>query len=64
MVIVYDGDDDVVCIVNDLLYGLLGIVYGVDLQCVVRIVLWLWVGIVNVNGGVWYCVDVLFGGYK
>lgn len=31
MVIVYDGDDDVVCIVNDLLYGLLGIVYGVDL---------------------------------
>lgn len=39
-------------------------VYGADPQRAARIASRLRVGTVNVNGGVWYCADAPFGGYK
>lgn len=38
--------------------------YGADPQRAARIASRLRVGTVNVNGGVWYCADAPFGGYK
>lgn len=63
-VIAHDGDDDAVRIANDSPYGLSGTVYGADPQRAARIASRLRVGTVNVNGGVWYCADAPFGGYK
>ncbi|GJO03982.1 aldehyde dehydrogenase [Mycobacterium marinum] len=63
-VLAHDGDDDAVRIANDSPYGLSGTVYGGDPQRAVDVAARLRVGTVNVNGGVWYCADAPFGGYK
>ncbi|BBA90382.1 MULTISPECIES: aldehyde dehydrogenase [Mycobacterium] len=63
-VLAHDGDDDAVRIANDSPYGLSGIVYGGDPQRAADVAARLRVGTVNVNGGVWYCADAPFGGYK
>ncbi|GJN99318.1 aldehyde dehydrogenase [Mycobacterium marinum] len=63
-VLAHDGDDDAVRIANDSPYGLSGNVYGGDPQRAADVAARLRVGTVNVNGGVWYCADAPFGGYK
>lgn len=63
-VIAHDGDDDAVRIANDSPYGLSGTVFGADPQRAAGVASRLRVGTVNVNGGVWYCADSPFGGYK
>ena len=63
-VIAHDGDDDAVRIANDSPYGLSGTVFSADPQRAQSVANRLRVGTVNVNGGVWYCADVPFGGYK
>ncbi|CDM78875.1 putative aldehyde dehydrogenase [Mycobacterium marinum] len=63
-VLAHDGDDDAVRIANDSPYGLSGTVYGGDPQRAADVAARLRVGTVNVNGGVWYCADAPFGGYK
>ncbi len=63
-VLAHDGDDDAVRIANDSPYGLSGTVYGGDPQRAADVAARLRVGAVNVNGGVWYCADAPFGGYK
>lgn len=63
-VIAHDGDDDAVRIANDSPYGLSGTVFGSNLDRAAAVASRLRVGTVNVNGGVWYCADAPFGGYK
>ncbi|WP_373140098.1 aldehyde dehydrogenase [Mycobacterium marinum] len=63
-VLAHDGDDDAVRIANDSPYGLSGTVYSGDPQRAADVAARLRVGTVNVNGGVWYCADAPFGGYK
>jgi len=63
-VIAHDGDDDAVRIANDSPYGLSGTVFGSDPDRAAAVASRLRVGTVNVNGGVWYCADAPFGGYK
>jgi aldehyde dehydrogenase (NAD+) len=63
-VIAHDGDDDAVRIANDSPYGLSGTVFGADDDRAQAVASRLRVGTVNVNGGVWYCADAPFGGYK
>ncbi|WP_373193996.1 aldehyde dehydrogenase [Mycobacterium marinum] len=63
-VLAHDGDDDAVRIANDSPYGLSGTVFGGDPQRAADVAARLRVGTVNVNGGVWYCADAPFGGYK
>ena len=63
-VIAHDGDDDAVRIANDSPYGLSGTVFSADPDRAQGIASRLRVGTVNVNGGVWYCADTPFGGYK
>ncbi|WP_373120744.1 aldehyde dehydrogenase [Mycobacterium marinum] len=63
-VLAHDGDDDAVRIANDSPYGLSGTVYGGAPQRAADVAARLRVGTVNVNGGVWYCADAPFGGYK
>ncbi|KAA8946912.1 aldehyde dehydrogenase family protein, partial [Mycobacterium sp.] len=63
-VIAHDGDDDAMRIANDSPYGLSGTVFGTDPDRAAAVASRLRVGTVNVNGGVWYCADAPFGGYK
>ena len=63
-VLAHDGDTDAVRIANDSPYGLSATVYGGDAERTGRVASRLRVGTVNVNGGIWYSVDMPFGGYK
>lgn len=63
VIIFYWDEFDVVVIVNDLLYGLLGYVYGELIEQVEWVVRKLWIGMVYLNGVV-VDIVVLFGGYK
>ncbi|MEO8814509.1 MAG: aldehyde dehydrogenase [Mycobacterium sp.] len=64
VVLGHDGDADAVRIANDSPYGLSGAVVGTDPDRVDWVVSRLRTGTLNVNGGVWYCADAPFGGYK
>lgn len=64
VVIFFDDDEDVIWIVNDSVYGLLGGVILVNFDCVMLIVKCICIGNVSVNGGVFMSGDLLFGGYK
>lgn len=64
VVLAHDGDADAVRIANDSPYGLSATVFGADPQRADRVASALRAGTVSVNGGVWYCGDTPFGGYK
>lgn len=63
VVLAHDGDDDAVRIANDSPYGLSATVWG-SADRAAQAAARLRTGTVNVNGGVWYCADTPFGGYK
>jgi aldehyde dehydrogenase (NAD+) len=63
-VIAHDGDGDAVRIANDSPYGLSATVFSADPDRAADVAARLRVGTVNINGGVWYCADAPFGGYK
>lgn len=64
VVIFFDSEEDVVCIVNDMDFGLVVVVWIVDFSCVYWMVCVIKVGVVYVNiyGGV--DVIVFLGGVK
>ncbi|MFR9749486.1 aldehyde dehydrogenase [Nocardia sp. 004] len=64
VIIPYDSDDDAVRIANDSPYGLSGAVWGTDTDRIRRVTDGVRTGTLSVNGGVWYCADAPFGGYK
>jgi aldehyde dehydrogenase (NAD+) len=64
VVIPHDGDDDAVRIANDSPYGLSGAVNSGSLERARAVAARIRTGTLSVNGGVWYCADAPFGGYK
>ncbi|WP_292991786.1 aldehyde dehydrogenase [Mycobacterium sp.] len=64
VVIPHDGDDHAVQIANNSRYGLSGAVVSADDERARAVANRMRTGTVNVNGGVFYGVDVPFGGYK
>jgi aldehyde dehydrogenase (NAD+) len=64
VVIPHDGDDDAVRIANDSPYGLSGAVSSADPERALRVARRIRTGTLSVNGGVWFCADAPFGGYK
>jgi len=64
VVLAHDGDADAVRIANDSPYGLSATVFGEDPARIDWVASRLRTGTININGGVWYGVDVPFGGYK
>jgi aldehyde dehydrogenase (NAD+) len=64
VVIPHDGDDDAVRIANDSPYGLSGAVSSADPERAGRVARRIRTGTISVNGGVWFCGDAPFGGYK
>jgi len=64
VVLAHDGDDDAVAIANDSPYGLSGTVVGADPRRAEQVAARVRAGTLSVNGGVWYCADTPFGGYK
>ena len=64
VVIPHDGDDDAVRIANDSPYGLSGAVNSADAERALRVARRIRTGTLSVNGGVWFCADAPFGGYK
>ena len=64
VVLPHDGDADAVRIANDSPYGLSATVFGADPARLDWVASRLRTGTINVNGGVWYCGDAPFGGYK
>lgn len=63
-VIPHDGDDHAVEIANNSRYGLSGAVVSASDERARAVANRMRTGTVNVNGGVFYGVDVPFGGYK
>ncbi|WP_231992012.1 aldehyde dehydrogenase [Mycobacterium sp. ACS4331] len=63
-VIPHDGDDHAVAIANNSRYGLSGAVVSASDERARAVANRMRTGTVNVNGGVFYGVDVPFGGYK
>ena len=63
-VIPHDGDDHAVAIANNSRYGLSGGVVSASNERARAVANRMRTGTVNVNGGVFYGVDVPFGGYK
>ncbi|WP_438362697.1 aldehyde dehydrogenase [Mycobacterium intracellulare] len=63
-VIPHDGDDHAVEIANNSRYGLSGAVVSASNERARAVANRMRTGTVNVNGGVFYGVDVPFGGYK
>ncbi len=63
VVIPHDGDDDAVRIANDSPYGLSGAVSGSP-ERARAVAARVRTGTLAVNGGVWFCADAPFGGYK
>lgn len=64
VVIPHDGDDHAVQIANNSRYGLSGTVVSASDERARAVANRMRTGTVNVNGGVFYGVDVPFGGYK
>ena len=64
VVIPHDGDDHAVEIANNSRYGLSGTVVSASDERARAVANRMRTGTVNVNGGVFYGVDVPFGGYK
>ncbi|HEY2167573.1 MAG TPA: aldehyde dehydrogenase [Jatrophihabitantaceae bacterium] len=64
VVIAHDGDDDAVRIANDSPYGLSGAVTSADPERAMAVARRVRTGTLSVNGGVWFCADAPFGGYK
>ena len=64
VVIAHDGDDDAVRIANDSVYGLSGAVHSADPERALAVARRIRTGTLSVNGGVWFCADAPFGGYK
>ncbi|WP_068180192.1 aldehyde dehydrogenase [Mycobacterium sp. UM_CSW] len=60
----HDGDDHAVEIANNSRYGLSGAVFSASDERALAVANRMRTGTVNVNGGVFYGVDVPFGGYK
>jgi aldehyde dehydrogenase (NAD+) len=63
-VIAYESESDAVRIANDSPYGLSGSVFSGDEERALDVARRIRTGSVSVNGGVWYSVDMPFGGYK
>ncbi|WP_101947812.1 aldehyde dehydrogenase [Mycobacterium sp. 3519A] len=63
-VIPHDGDDHAVTIANNSKYGLSGAVISSSDERALAVANRIRTGTVNVNGGVFYGVDVPFGGYR
>jgi aldehyde dehydrogenase (NAD+) len=63
-VIAHDGDDDAVRLANDSAYGLSGAVTSADPERAGAVARRIRTGTISVNGGMYYGVDVPFGGYK
>jgi aldehyde dehydrogenase (NAD+) len=64
VVIAHDGDDDAVRIANDSPYGLSGAVSSGSAERARAVAARIRTGTMSVNGGVWFCPDAPFGGYK
>jgi aldehyde dehydrogenase (NAD+) len=64
VVVAHDGDDDAVRIANDSPYGLSGAVNSGSPERARAVAARIRTGTLSVNGGVWYCADAPFGGYK
>ncbi|GAA5125761.1 aldehyde dehydrogenase [Haloechinothrix salitolerans] len=64
VVIPHDGDDDAVRIANDSPYGLSGAVNSGSPERAKAVAARVRTGTLSVNGGVWFCADAPFGGYK
>ncbi len=64
VVIPHDDDDHAVQIANNSRYGLSGAVASASDERARAVANRMCTGTVNVNGGVFYGVDVPFGGYK
>lgn len=60
----FDDDDDAIRIANDSIYGLSGGVSSADRERALRVARRIRTGTMSVNGGLWYGVDVPFGGFK
>lgn len=60
----HDGDDDVVRIANDSIYGLSGAVFSATDEHAIEIGRRIRTGTMSINGGIWYGPDVPFGGYR
>ena len=63
-VIPYEDDDDAVRIANESGYGLSGGVSSADHERAMSIARRIRTGSFSVNGGVWYGVDMPYGGYR
>ena len=63
-VIRYEDDDDAVRIANNSTYGLSGAVTSSSLERAMGVARRIRTGTVSVNGGMWFCPDSPFGGYK
>jgi aldehyde dehydrogenase (NAD+) len=64
VLLAHDGDDDAVRIANDSPYGLSGAVASADTERAWAVARRIRTGTMSINGGLWYSVDVPFGGYK
>ena len=64
VVLPHDGDDHAVQVANNSRYGLSGAVVSASDERARAVANRMRTGTVNVNGGVFYGVDVPFGGYK
>jgi aldehyde dehydrogenase (NAD+) len=62
--IAYEDDDDAVRIANDSIFGLSGAVMGADRERTLAVARRIRTGTMSINGGLWYGVDVPFGGWK
>lgn len=61
---VVKDDDEVVKFVNDFYYGLGGVVFSQDIECVKCMVFWIEIGMVYINWLIDIVVELLFGGVK
>ena len=64
VVIPFEDDDDAVRIANDSTYGLGGAVVSASLDRALAVAGRVRTGTLSVNGGMTYCPDLPFGGYK
>lgn len=64
VVLMFDDEVDVISLVNDIVYGLFGLIWIDDLFCVLWVVWVVEFGNLLVNLYLLVCFNILFGGFK